>query len=486
MNTIDRIIAAISPARALNRERNRAALDALQQRRYNAGGKGVRSKNWSSRASSPNSEITRAGRTVLNRSRDLYENNPYFKKAVDDLTANLVGPGIRPTIDGLEGGGEKKVLTAWRNWAGKAHIDYRERQNFAGILALVARTVFLSGECLIIRRRGGRKAPIQLEVLECDHLDDAHGNVYNGNGYILDGIEYNERGKRVAYHIYDQHPHDNTILGQHTGQAHSRRVKAEDVIHIFHEVRPGQRRGIAHGHAAMDRIRNLDEYEDAELVAKKVAACLMGFVTDTSGLGADIGMVQDDGLFVDEIVPGTIEYLKPGQTVTFTTPPQNPNHESFTKMNLKGIATGMGTTYHTMAGDYSQVNFSSGRMGHMSMQSIIDQLRNAIIAPMLDRIWEWFTEMQDMTGKPIPEGATVRWIPPKKVLIDPEKEIKGTERALSAGLIDMGTAATEYGFDIDELLENRKKYMQRMDADGTLPKWATEAIPSEPQQPFEE
>jgi capsid protein len=43
----------------------------------------------------------------------------------------------------------------------------------------------------------------------------------------------------------------------------SRRIPAEDVIHLFYAERPGQSRGISWFGSAIVPLKDLDEYEDA-------------------------------------------------------------------------------------------------------------------------------------------------------------------------------------------------------------------------------
>ena len=62
------------------------------------------------------------------------------------------------------------------------------------------------------------------------------------------------------------------------------------------------------------KLRDLDEYDDAELVRKKIEACFAAFVTgaeDEETLGA--AAIAADGHRVEAFEPGMIEYLAPGK-----------------------------------------------------------------------------------------------------------------------------------------------------------------------------
>jgi capsid protein len=57
------------------------------------------------------------------------------------------------------------------------------------------------------------------------------------------------------------------------------RVPADQVCHVFHPIAEGQIRGVPWVAPMMVRLWLLDQYDDAELDRKKVAAMFAGFVT---------------------------------------------------------------------------------------------------------------------------------------------------------------------------------------------------------------
>jgi capsid protein len=57
------------------------------------------------------------------------------------------------------------------------------------------------------------------------------------------------------------------------------RVPANDVLHIYKPLRPGQIRGEPWLSNILLKLYELDQYDDAELVRKKTAAMFAGFIT---------------------------------------------------------------------------------------------------------------------------------------------------------------------------------------------------------------
>jgi capsid protein len=67
----------------------------------------------------------------------------------------------------------------------------------------------------------------------------------------------------------------------------SQRVPASEVLQIYEKVRgrPGQVHGVPRLASSLIKLRDLDEYEEAELVRKKIEACFTAFV---KGPGRDL------------------------------------------------------------------------------------------------------------------------------------------------------------------------------------------------------
>ncbi len=81
------------------------------------------------------------------------------------------------------------------------------------------------------------------------------------------------------------------------------------VAHLFERQRV-QNRGVPWGTPAMRAIRDVDDWQNAELVRKKTEACLVGIVFGAEEDQMSIApIVQDaDGNRVEQFEPGLIAY----------------------------------------------------------------------------------------------------------------------------------------------------------------------------------
>lgn len=452
MNIIDRIIGFFSPALGLKRAQNRIALDKV--RRYEAAAMGRRTENWRTLPTSANQETEYALTTLRNRSRDLDRNNPYAARAFNVIANNVVGAGIKPAPEN----GSDDIKTAWKTYASKC--DYDKAHTFYGLQWLVMRTVALSGECLVRKRNTSGKedgVPFKIQILEPDFLDSSKSLIgYDSEGnYEIQGVRFNSKGERIGYWLYDRHPAD-------FGDVQSNLVPAEDVLHIYLPQRPGQVRGVPFIAPSALRLRAFDEYEDAELVRQQIAACFAVFVTDV-----DSPSPTPDGRPLEQVQPGIVEYLPPGKSVSFASPPTTDGFDKYSRQVLTAIAAGIGVTYEAMTGDLSNVNFSSGRMGWIEFHRNVEKWREMLNTKLNNPVWGWFMQgMGIKTGTGM-VGAT--WTAPRREMIDPVAETKGMSEQIRNMLMPWEDGVRSLGLDPDMVFKQTVDFAKKLDEAGLMP-----------------
>jgi lambda family phage portal protein len=451
VNLLDRAIGWVAPEAGLRRSQARATLTLV--RAYEGAAIGRRTSGWKTSSASGNMEILSAGMRLRDRARDLVRNNPYAKRAIACIVGNSVGTGITLGIDG-------QIAKIWDLWC--AESDYAGELDIYGQQALATRAMVESGGSLIVRRRlGGNDAasmasgvPLQIQVLEIDHLDALkYGVAANGN-FIVSGIEVDKYGRRIAYWLYPQHPGDVPFFVR---SLTSERFLAEDVIHLFEKVenRPGVLQGVPKLGASIIKLRDLDEYNEALLVKKKIEACFAAFVTtndESKTISDKVTDNPDDAAAggstrQEELAPGLINYLRPDESVTFADPSAIAA-DSFTVDQLHAIAVGAGVTYEQLTGDLSRVNYSSTRFGRQEFKILIEQMRWLTIIPMgLERVYRWFEEAANMAGKVRTRGYDHKWTPPRWEYVNPKEDVETDLLELRAKLASHSEKVRERGQD---------------------------------------
>jgi lambda family phage portal protein len=349
---------------------------------------------------------------------------------------------------------------------------------------LAMNTIAESGEVLVRRYRrplsAGLAIPVQLQVLEPDHLDMTRDNIRTeSGGKIIQGIEFDADGRRVAYWILPEHPGASFQFNVTRLTGVSKRVPAEDVLHGYDVDRANQARGYSWFAAAIVKLKEFDEFEDAQLLRQKIAACLAAFVTDVDGAGVTLGDKSNDSTSsagspqIETIEPATIINLPVGKQVTMADPPQVAEG-NFDQRTLRAIAAGLGITYEDLTGDYSQVNFSSARMSRLAHWGNVHNWQWNMVIPMLcDPVWEWSMEAALLAGtfgdtmlrEQLPSAD---WTPQPMPMIDPDKEALAAMRMVRSGMRTFDDIVREQGFDPDTFWPAYAASQKRLDSLGII------------------
>jgi len=423
---------------------------------YEAAAMTRRTTGWSPVASDVNTLVFRNADTLRSRSRDMVRRNPWATNALDAFVGNSIGTGIKPQPLHIDAEQREQIQALWLRWTDEA--DATGLTDFYGLQALACRSVMEAGECFIRLRprlpKDGLSVPLQLQLLEAEHLPTNETRKLENGNYIRAGIEFNGIGKRVAYHLYREHPGDALNPMASTELV---RVPAESVLHLFRPIRPGQLRGQPWLTQVLIKLYELDQYDDAELVRKKTAAMFAGFVTKNAPEDVLVGEGAADAnaVALAGLEPGTLQVLLPGEDVKFSSPADvGASYETFMRVQLRSIAAGMGITYEQLTGDLTGVNYSSIRAGLLEFRRRCEQFQHQVIVFQMCRpIWRAWIDAAVLAGA-LPAGDgnyDVKWIPPGFAWVDPLKDIKAQIMAVRAGFKSRAEVVSEQGYDAEEI-----------------------------------
>lgn len=444
----ERFLAWLAPGYALRRIAQRRAYEAAKTYLYD---------DWN-RASntSANAEIGAAKAELQRKSRDLARNNPYAVRALNVIVNNTVGAGILANIKGRNKTQQKKLNELWKQVAETSICDVTGKHNFYGLQAMAMRAIVESGEVIGLKRISP-DAP-RLHILESDFIvSDQDKPPY------VQGIKVDSVGKPVAALIYKEHPGDRTTVTSKYVE-----LPADKFLHAFRQDRPGQVRGVPWSHAVIETLKDFADFQYSTLIARKISACFVGLIT-TNGSDSILSATALKAKREAEMQmnPGTFRYLNPGEDVKFNSPPGVDGYAEFVRESMRAVAAGYGISYEALTGDYSQVNFSSGRMGHIEFRRNIDTWRWNLLIPMFcEPFFQWFLEWAKMKGVDT-TGAYVEWVPPAHVMIDPSKEIMADKEAVKAGFKSKSQVIREAGYD-PELVREEIKDEREKDAEAGL------------------
>jgi len=320
--------------------------------------------------------------------------------------------------------------------------------------------------------------PCQLQIYEADHLDESKtaGKLANG-GRIVRGIEYDAIGRRAAYWLYRDHPGDS---GFYMKSLESTRVPASEIIHLFDRKRV-QQRGVTWLSAIIQKMRDDDDWTEAELTRKKVEACLVGIVEDAdagdemiSPASADeeagaSGITDSNGNPVEMFEPGMFHYASGGKRVTFNDPKASVGVKEWDGVIAHKIAEGLGIPYELLTGDLSQVNYSSIRTGLVKFKRRVGRQQWQLVIPRLCQpIWDWFVATAYAAGLYDRPTAPVKWTPPAFEEVDRTKEAVADLMEMRSGTLTLPEAIARKGYDPRKQLEEIKEYADLLDELGLV------------------
>ncbi|VTY35210.1 Phage portal protein, lambda family [Xylophilus ampelinus] len=454
---------------------------------HEAAGRGRRSLAWMPGNPGAVAAMLATHTDLRIKSRDLVRRNAWAQAALDAFVANAVGTGIKPQSLSGDERFKADVQALWRDWTEEA--DAAGQTDFYGLQALACRSMLEAGECLIRLRprrpEDGLAVPLQLQLLESEHLP-IHLNTDLPSGNVVrSGIEFDALGRRVAYHLYRSHPEDGRLApmsGQ--GGMETVRVDAREVIHLYRVLRPGQIRGEPWLSRALVKLNELDQYDDAELVRKKTAAMFAGFVTrqnpEDSLMGE--GAANGDGIALAGLEPGTLQILEPGEDIKFSDPADvGSSYSEFLRTQFRAVAAAIGITYEQLTGDLTGVNYSSIRAGLLEFRRRCEMVQHGVLVHQMCRpVWAAWMKQAVLSGALDAPGfarggptrrrqyLAVKWIPQGWQWVDPEKEYKAMLMAIRAGLMSRSEAISANGYDAEDVDREIAADNQRADDLGLI------------------
>lgn len=467
LTRFDRVLLAVAPALALRRIAARLRT-SLALRYYDAASTGRRTDGWR-RVSGDGNAATQRGLSTRDTARDLVRNNAWARAAVATIVDHTIGWGILPKIPT---GAFGQFGTTWKAWAETPACDVAGRRDLHGLARQVLETVVVAGECLVRRQiLDDEPFRFRLQVLEPDYLDEFKEESLEGGGQILQGVEFDAKGRRVAYWLLPEHPGAQRVQRlRGTGFRQSVRIPASEILHICLPDRAEQVRGVSWFAPVLLRIKDLDDYLDAALIKQKVAACLAVIITDSSGTGVPLG-TADDTLTpgIDSLQPGLIARMAAGDQAQVVQPPSVGEHGPYTKTVLHEIASGLGITYEDLTGDFQQLPFSAARMSRLKHWDRVHCWRWALMIPQFYAgVWAWAVQMGQAMNLRIPATYDPQWTAPPMPMLDPDKEGLGYARNIRAGIQTHSDVWREQGYDRDSFLAEYQEDLKALDARGII------------------
>ncbi|MCD8514639.1 MAG: phage portal protein [Burkholderiaceae bacterium] len=462
-NIIDRVIGYFSPLAGVRRL---AAREVLTKRAYEGAS---RADGWAPRraGASANTDHAADAGELRSRARALYQNVPYIKRGINARVENAIGTGISPRSL-AKGAMRRRVDELWDQWQSVADAD--GVSDLYGLWARAYRALRLDGEVLMrLRPRSpddGLPVPLQVQLLEIDYLDSSKNGAVGGNT-VINGIEYNPIGQVTAYWLFNEHPGDiKTVRGLRSSVP----VPANRIIHLFKADRPGAKRGVSTLASVIARVRDLQNYEDAELARKnletRLSVLASGDISQMAAPEAGQGVATGS---LGELPSGGVTSVPPGVNLTVIEPKAAPGYEAYVKHQLHLIAAGMEVTYEMLTGDMTGVNFSSARVALIDFRRSVEQEQWLELIPHMTRLWREFIDTAVLAGALPRREYAVDWSTPKWDYVNPLQEVNADNAEIAGGLSSISEKLRRRGYKPDLVFEEIASDFKTLNDSGVLP-----------------
>lgn len=453
-NLLERAIAFFSPKWACERSMYREGLRA-----YEAGDINRFNSTWMPiNADTENTDKVQRD-LIKARARYLEGNSDIAEAAVCAIIRNTVGTGIKPQARTGNEELNKQIESLWQEWCQAENCDITAQQTFYELQQMLLRRKIYDGEILVkkvISRKG--KFPLKLQIIKSDLLSQYMLNAPKTNNIIRSGIELDDHLKPLAYWIDKKSP-DGYITYDPD------RVKADQILHLWTKRHPDQIRGISDLVAVIKRLKDTQDYLDAEVIAAKIAACFSVFITQDS-LPATAGRFNNlkdkEGKQLQSIRPGMVKYLAPGEKVETANPSRSiTSAKDFISIQERLSGAGMGLSYEIISRDFNQSSFSAARQGMLEDRKTFEPIQQFLFSHLCTPIYNEWLDTCVMAGLiKIPDYwqhkadyQKVDWMAPGWSWIDPETEVKADLLAIQNGGKTMAQWCAERGYDWREQLE---------------------------------
>lgn len=442
-------------------------------RLYDGAGSGRRTEGWLTTGSDANAEVLAGGPVLRQRARDLVRNNPWAPNIISRYAAFVAGMKPKARVSGARdkaavARAAEQLWSDWSRWADADGIT-----NLRGLERLGVRNLVTDGGVLALRvprRRndGSLPVPLQVRLLEVDHLDGSRDTIRRpGGGKVMGGIEYDALGRVTTYHLLKEHPGGAQRVGNE-----SVAVPASEVLHVFDPARAEQRMGVSWLAPAVTRFADMRLLDEAEIVKKQVEACLALIIQTpdpemllTAKAGEQNPKRDAYNRMIEGFAPGMVAYTAPGEQAAVVNPSATGLNNDYYIMQLHAICAAVGMPYELGTGDLSRVSFISGRMGLIPFYLRVDEIRDTITVPQfMDEIWDWMVEAAQVAGL-LPRDAVIvaDWMAPERPSLQPLEDEQAREMRIRSGVDPLTYAIAKTGRDPETVLDEYARVNAMLD-----------------------
>lgn len=404
---------------------------------------------WASSSSATRDEQMRMqGDALLARARDFAQNSPLAKSFLRSLAVNVVGSGqLRPRILVEDRRGRRnheaasELERSFAKWCRKGSATVSGTLSYRALLAAACNSLAVDGDIFLRQHiRPGTQEPYLLEPI--DNLMMPYSWSSDGPERVRSSIVVDDRRAPVAYLV---NVSGRTTQLSRAGGRDVVRLPAEEVLHCFEPEYPTDVRGVSWFACSLFDAKMLEGLREAELVASRWTASKFVFFESEIG-AAPYKLTGDSG----DTYSGQTEALPPGVRANLLSPEfPNANISEFERRILKGATAGWGGSYHNVANDYGEQNYSGLRQAELNIRRIHEGRQALLVEDICDPVvWNWLAATWGVGPE---DGIRVTHQLPTWPWVDPSKEANARATELQTHMKTLNQHYLESGLDPDDV-----------------------------------
>lgn len=428
-------------------------------------------------ATSSRQEVRQDLRGLISHARTAAQNVDYLKSYEMMVRRHVVGPGgIKLEMDVRNPDGtrdttaNKTIETAWTSWGKRGNCTPCGRLSWWDLEKVAATMLAREGNFLLREWRGPDFGPFayQVQPLSIDLLDlDMVQSLANG-AYIDGGVEFNQFGRPLAFHMFDGHPAES-----HTGRGRTRiRIPAEEIIQVVRHTETGQVLGVPESHTALRRFNMLSKYEESALTAAHYGASAMVFLEqEGDGTPPPAGGVSDAEEIPEEMEAGMVVELPPGYKAN-ANPSNYPdaNMPGFLKSLTRGGAAGLGVSHAGLSSDMEGANFSSLKDGRGEERDEWRMFQGDLSGGMHNEVFKSWLPLAMVTKQvdlPISKAAkfeAAKWRARGWASVNPKDDAVADDKNLENRLVAPSDIAASRGENFEDVAQRIARDIEVLEA----------------------
>lgn len=372
--------------------------------------------HWMPQHYSGDNAIRESWSLLTARIRDRVRNDGVLTKCKATLSSLVVGSGMLTFSEASELSEEDEQLlqfelesdTWFDRWA-LEEADAEREHSYWDMQLLAFEDMIEAGNAIwlkVLDNDPKRIVPLCYQLIEWEQIDmtvdrDAEmSRNHKGRHWnrISNGIEFDRSGRKVAFHLYDAHPYDNT-----TGwQATSRAIPAERILHQYIPHRPSSKLGVTWFAPQLQTNHDLDRYVANELTTRALTA-LMGVAIKTNDTNASVGLDAEDtdtGLPAFKLGYPFIGTLKKDDEVEVVETKRD-TKEAAALINLLLNLQSMGcrVSLHRLLGDASKANLATIKATNQDDEDLVEPIKGSMARRVVRPIRKEFTSQAVAYGR---------------------------------------------------------------------------------------